>query len=494
MRKKIITLLFMAIPLFISACGDSENTGPILGLEEDPTPEVVTTSIDIQSEAGDYIGQGQSYSYTQADALLTIEVTGNLISIEVEGDEHWWADFQLPNSATQLEVGLYENLSRYPFHDAAVGGLDWYGEGRGCNTLTGWFAIDSVVYAEGQVASFSLRFEQHCEGWAPALTGEILWSADDPTAPPGPVNPPPPGLWKPTAGATPEIINYVYVERDSGTISTTTYTQANSVISVNENSGYLGITIDGDEREWGDFQAMNSLARLEPGYYGDLKRYPFHNPAKGGISYRCVPRTGWFVVDNVVYDLGILVEIKLRFELECDSGTISYRGEIYWNANDTTAPPDPVNPPPADLWTPAPGDTPATGNYVYLISDAGDYVGQGNTYTYIGSEFNVSTDVGYMSIVVNSTESWYGDFKTMNTLSQLEPGYYPDLRRFPFHNPVKGGLDWSGEGRGCNQLSGWFVVDSVTYVGNVLTAVDLRFEQHCEMGATALRGQIYWVQ
>jgi hypothetical protein len=81
----------------------------------------------------------------------------------------------------------------------------------------------------------------------------------------------------------------------------------------------------------------------------------------------------------------------------------------------------------------------------------------------------------------------------MDILTAPEAGYYGDLQRYPFHNPVKGGLNWSGEGRGCNTLTGWFVVDSVTYNGDALTAIDLRFEQHCDGGTSALHGEIHWV-
>jgi hypothetical protein len=35
-------------------------------------------------------------------------------------------------------------------------------------------------------------------------------------------------------------------------------------------------------------------------------------------------------------------------------------------------------------------------------------------------------------------------------------------------------------------------VDRITYVDNVLTSIDLRFEQHCEGGSTALRGAMHW--
>jgi len=49
----------------------------------------------------------------------------------------------------------------------------------------------------------------------------------------------------------------------------------------------------------------------------------------------------------------------------------------------------------------------------------------------------------------------------------------------------------SGEG-GCNTLTGSFTIAAVTYVDNVLQAIDLTFEQHCEGGTPALHGSIKW--
>jgi hypothetical protein len=82
----------------------------------------------------------------------------------------------------------------------------------------------------------------------------------------------------------------------------------------------------------------------------------------------------------------------------------------------------------------------------------------------------------------------------MNILTQLQPGYYGNLMRYPFNNPVRGGLNWSGDGRGCNTLTGWLVVDNATYDNDILTAIDLRFEQHCDGATPALHGQIHWTQ
>jgi hypothetical protein len=73
-------------------------------------------------------------------------------------------------------------------------------------------------------------------------------------------------------------------------------------------------------------------------------------------------------------------------------------------------------------------------------------------------------------------------------------GYYGDLRRYSFHNSTKGGLEWSGQGRGCGRLTGWFAIDTLTYLNGQLTEIELRFQQHCEEGSSALRGAIRWTQ
>jgi hypothetical protein len=303
-------------------------------------------------------------------------------------------------------------------------------------------------------------------------------------------------------GFTPPAGNYVHLESDAGDYvgggATYDYTQADAVLSVSASGGHLTVNVTGDEGWYGDFQTMSSLTRLEPGYYGGLRRAPFQNPVRGGLSWsgdgRCNTLTGWFVVDAVTYAGSTLTAVDLRFEQHCDGGGPALHGQLHWAPGDTTAPPGPVSPPPEGLWAPV-GFTPPAGNYVHLESDAGDYIGGGVTRDYSGANVTIGATAsgGLFSVNLSSaSEWWYGDFRTMSTLTRLEPGYYGDLQRYPFQNPVRGGLSWSGDGRGCNTLTGWFVVDAVTYSGSTLTAVDLRFEQHCEGGGAALHGQLHW--
>jgi hypothetical protein len=457
----------------------------------------------LESQFGDFVGQGQTYTFTQANATLGVAASSGHLAVNVNGDTQWFGDFQAMQTLTKLEVGFYDGLERYPFHNPAKGGLSWSGDGRGCNTLLGWFVVDSVTYVGSALSAIDLRFEQHCEGGAPALHGAIHWTSADATAPPGPVNPPPAGLWQPAPGSTPATGNFVYLQSDFGDFvglgQTLTYTQADAVISVSANGGHLGVGIDADTFWTGNFQAMNTLNRLEVGYYGDLQRYPFHNPVKGGLDWSgdgrgCNTETGWFVVDSVTYAGSTLTAIDLRFEQHCEGGAPALHGAIHWTSSDTTAPPGPVNPPPNGLWQPAPGATPASGNYVYLQSDQGDFVGLGQTllFTPANTTFSVNATGRTFHITLNGSTFWFGDFQAMNTLSLLQPGYYGGLIRYPFNNPTKGGLSWSGDGRGCNELTGWFVIDAVTYSGSTLTSIDLRFEQHCEGGTPALHGAIHW--
>ena len=134
------------------------------------------TQIDFVSDPGDYIGQGQTLTYTPADTGFSVSAVCNRLTIIV-GNQTWNSDFQGMSGTVQLQPGYYGNLERYPFHNPAHGGLSWIGQGRGCNTLTRWFVVDGVTYTSGTLSAIDLRFEQHCEGGVPALHVQLHWTA-----------------------------------------------------------------------------------------------------------------------------------------------------------------------------------------------------------------------------------------------------------------------------------------------------------------------------
>lgn len=316
--------------LTAAACGDSGTGLP--SLESG-------TRVTLTSEAGDYVGGGRSYEYTLETAVIEVTADGGLLRVRVRGDEDWQGDFQMPAGSPRLEVGMYGELQRYPFHDPSKGGLDWAGDGRGCNTLTGWFEVDEVAYDGDVLSAITVRFAQHCEGAAAALRGSVHWWADDPTIPPGPVVPAPLHLWEPPSAVVERSGPYVYLESGPGDYVgggiTYLYSPADATITVTAQEGHARVAVDSDTWWSGDFQAMAGLSRLEVGYYPDLRRYPFHNPAKGGLAWfgdgrGCNELTGWFAIDDIAYSGDRLTAITLRFAQWCDARGGGLHGAIRW--------------------------------------------------------------------------------------------------------------------------------------------------------------------
>jgi hypothetical protein len=287
--------------------------------------------------------------------------------------------------------------------------------------------------------------------------------------------------------------NFVRVQSDVGDWvgagRTYEYTQANAILRM-QAFDHLSLRIEGDQT-WQMDAIIPGGVPLRPGTYANLPRYGFSalpSLAWSGDGRGCSSSTGTLTIDSVTYTCGALSAIDFRVEQHCENATPALRATIHWRADDPTVPPGPTTPVPSTLWRPAPGSTPASGNYVALFSDAGDWIGQGFNETFT-APIVVSSNGSRLTIQAGG---YTGEFQAMLGTSPVAAGYYPDLRRYPFHNPTKGGLDWSGNGRGCNTLTGWFAVDRIVYTGTTISALDLRFEQHCEGGAPALRGAIHW--
>ncbi len=457
----------------------------------------------LQSDGGDYIGAGRTYVYTNADTLMSVSNSGLALNATVSGNQYWNGGFLLPSAAATLQAGYFKDLTRTPFANAAVGGVEWTGNGRGCNNIKGWLVIDKIVLVSGALDSVDLRFEQSCDG-GPALHGQIHWSKADVNS--GQVSGPDPipaGLWRAGAGTVPASGNYVYLESTQGDYigagRTYSYNQSNATIKLSPASAYLGVSVAGDQNWTGDFQGLRGMSKLSVGYYAGLSRYPFNNPVLGGMSWSgegrgCNTLIGWFIVDKATYNGSALTALDLRFEQRCEGGNSALHGQLHWTADDVSAPSGPQSPPPANLWKPDPSFVAPTGDYVFLVSDSGDYIGAGRSELLTPANSTITLTTNLTAALRISVGGWGGDFVGMTGLSQLQPGYYGDLQRYPFHNVAKGGMDWSGNGRGCNTLKGWFVVDKVSYSLGQLTSIDLRFEQHCEGGVAAQHGVIHWAK
>jgi hypothetical protein len=124
-----------------------------------------TTSFSFQSQPGDFVGQGQSKSFTPADGTFTFTHNfDNGVSMTfvhaTQPGVTWNADFAAAGNAL-LTVGAYEDVVRFPFQTDSQNALDISGEGRGYNQLIGRFDVFDIEYGPGaSILRFAADFEQ----------------------------------------------------------------------------------------------------------------------------------------------------------------------------------------------------------------------------------------------------------------------------------------------------------------------------------------------
>jgi hypothetical protein len=135
------------------------------------------TSVTFSGTGSDYITQDQAWSYDPSNSTIdaTASADGNHVSVGINGDTWWYLDFAAPQGQALTAGTTYDNATRYPFQDPTGPGLSLYGDGRGCNTLTGSFTVNKAVFGpNGWIQSFDATFVQHCEGSTTSeATGEI---------------------------------------------------------------------------------------------------------------------------------------------------------------------------------------------------------------------------------------------------------------------------------------------------------------------------------
>jgi hypothetical protein len=130
-----------------------------------------------------------------------------------------------------------------------------------------------------------------------------------------------------------------------------------------------------------------------------------------------------------------------------------------------------------------------------MTSDPGDWIGGGQTYHYTSA----ADTVGYSGTVQRvsggvdaANGDWWGaTFVPAQGDILVEGATYPDAHRYPF-NGSGAGMDVSGNGRGCNTLTGTFTVNQIGFssASGALDRLDLSFEQRCEGATPALRGRL----
>lgn len=499
---------FLVIVIFalLSACGGGGDGNTPAAVPPTPTPvpptpapEVRLTTVTLQSDAGDFIGQGKNYTYNRTSAKIEVSAEKNRLVVRVQGDETWAAVFQTGGAEqSQLKAGMVANSARFEDDgDWSRSGHYWSGEGRYCSSSTGWFAIDSVSYSGMQLTQVTVRFVRHCNGATPAMHGEIRYYADDKSLPPPPVLPVPATLWKPPAQFAAGVGNRAYFESEEGDYvglgKTYAYDQRSAAVKVFGSVSQLHIEVEGNELWTAEMQGMSNLTNtIDPGYYPGIHGSRFSNPVKGGLSWTgegrgCRVSHGWYVVDAITIESGSVTSIDLRFEQHCEGRTAALRGAIHWSDPTRVTLPPVAGNSAVGSWRAPAAQLPASGNFFYTESDPGEGLGKGQVSLNTGTTAQITaTAVGNtLTFRSNGVRDWNGEFIAALGQTQFAVGSYSNVA-----------LRISVDSTASHEPKGWLVIDSISYAGGKLVAVDLRFEQ---LGSNRngndyglLHGQLHW--
>jgi uncharacterized delta-60 repeat protein len=133
------------------------------------------TTLTLDSDRGNYIGQSDYYSYTPATgkfnairAYPTNPTSNNAIRISYSdgtSGTSWDLSFAAPFNAPLTAGTTYTGAARFPFQTSNQPGLDVSGAGRGYNSLTGQFTVNQIVYGSGdEILNFDAIFQEYGDG------------------------------------------------------------------------------------------------------------------------------------------------------------------------------------------------------------------------------------------------------------------------------------------------------------------------------------------
>jgi hypothetical protein len=126
------------------------------------------------------LGGGQTQFYSSSDGSFTTRVREDGgVSTQFQSPTHWWYVDLAAADGVPLTPGVYLDARRIPFLYPGHPGLDVYGDGAGCNQVTGSFVVKQLAFAQdGSVEHLWATFEHHCEGAEPALYGDLRVNAE----------------------------------------------------------------------------------------------------------------------------------------------------------------------------------------------------------------------------------------------------------------------------------------------------------------------------
>jgi hypothetical protein len=127
-----------------------------------------------------------------------------------------------------------------------------------------------------------------------------------------------------------------------------------------------------------------------------------------------------------------------------------------------------------------PAQAAASGSdYAIMFSDPGDWIGGGSHRVFRTGDSSITMAGSPGYVEVNVSGGTFGDYYSMDFAAPpgaaLAPGYYTHAQRAPFREAGRPGIDISGSGRGCNEISGLFQVKDIASGFSLLRTARVRF-------------------
>jgi len=387
------------------------------------------TLITLNSQPGDYIGQGLQQTYTPADGPFTVTTINNggvRVSFHTPDYSHFW-DLEFgPPTGRKLVVNEYEGAQTFAFHSPMRPGLDVFGDARGCNTL-GRFMVEEIVWnADGTIARLAVDFEQHCEGFQPALYGSVRYNS---------------GF---------KLVPRIGVGAGMGLKGNQGTSDAEVILSLSMPSS-VPVTVQ--------YATSNVSAIAGTDYVATAGNVTF---APGQTAIRItIP-----IVGDRLARGSKLFHVDLSNPVGAVIGTRSNNVSIL--------------------------DPNGIVTLLSMYGQPGDYISQGQLLiTALDGTFTTARNLDNgVNVSIQTLDLWAACFAAPNNAT-LKAGSYTNAQRFPFQAPGLPGLSVYGAGRGCNTLTGSFNVLQANYdtAGNV-KSFSADFEQHCEGFSPALLGTL----
>ena len=145
-------------------------------------PIKAANTLYFTSSPSSWVGHGQTETFTSpTTAFSTQRLFNNAVELSFDDGPDWYYLYLVGPSSTSPTVGFYPDATRWPFNGSGSG-LSFDGDGRGDNTLTGYFKVLQADYdTSGNVVSFAVDFTQYDEcvtaNW---VSGSFRYNSDVP--------------------------------------------------------------------------------------------------------------------------------------------------------------------------------------------------------------------------------------------------------------------------------------------------------------------------